>query len=257
MPTKPTKLSPLESYRFVIQHRFETTAKIIAANSYQPDYSPTFGTGILFVVMVTYVGCCLYTMFTYDLESVIQCSTTTGIVLQAPAKFRSLVLESKRWYQNHYKIITMYEVIEKSESSRLKAKTERFSKIYGTVIPILMTSVWLAAFALLMNPLVMYLVLGIEYSPVLPSYIPFVNEKEVRGYVLNCCYHFVCVIVGACGNIVPDWYFATIIMHVYLSVALVEDSKDTLNQLMTDNKDAKLVREQQVKLYRQHQDFCA
>lgn len=257
MATKSTKQSPLESYLFVINHRFETMAKIIAANSYQPDYRPTIGTAILFTVMVTFAMCCLYTMFTYDSDSVIQCSTLTGIVFQSPAKFRALINESKRWCRNHQKIIKMYEAIERSDSRKLNAKIERFARFFRTVIPVLMGLVWLAAFALILNPIVLYLWLGIKCSPVLPSYIPFVNEKEIGGYALNTCYHVVCVIVGACGNIVPDWYFATIIMHVYLSVALVEDGIDTLNQLMDENRSERVVRRQQTKFFKVHQDFCA
>lgn len=255
-PKSPNK-SPLESYLFVINHRFETMAKIIAANSYQPDYRPTFGTAVLFTVMVTFACCCLFTMSTYDTDSVIQCSTLTGIVFQSPAKFRALIIEAKRWCENHRKVIAMYQTIERSDSQRLKAKTERFARFFRTVIPVLMGLVWLAAFALILNPVVLYVSLGIAYSPVLPSYVPFVNEKEVGGYALNTCYHIVCVIVGACGNIVPDWYFATIIMHVYLLVALVEDAKDTLNRLMDENRPERLVRRQQIKLYHVHQEFCA
>lgn len=257
MPIKSNKLSPLDSYRYVIRHRCEPMANLVAGNSFQPDYRPTFGTAILFLVMITFVGCCLYTMCTYDSDSVIQCSTVTGIVLQAPAKFRSAIFESTRWYKNHQNVMSMYSAIDATDSPRLKAKAEQFARFYRRATPVLMALVWLAALAMIVNPVVIYVLLGVEYSPVIPSYIPFVNEKQMRGYLINTCYHIVCVVMAACGNIVADWYFASIIMHVYLSVSLVDDAKDTLNRYIDENRCERVVRRQHCKLYQLHQDFCA
>lgn len=129
------------------------------------------------------------------------------------------------------KIIEVYAV------NSIGASRKRFKllQLLSTITELLLTygfagSCWCGVL-FIMNPIFSYVWLH-EMRPMLPIYMPFINEDTLSGFVQLTLIHIILIVTGVIGTASVDFMIVMIVLNVPIFSSIFSDNVQELNGIL-------------------------
>ncbi len=85
------------------------------------------------------------------------------------------------------------------------------------------------------KPAISYLLMG-KLEPIIPSYIPGINEEEPTGYACTAVFHFYILFVFVIGTAATDLGLMALVIHSYTMSHIFRNAVNEFNSLVAKNE---------------------
>lgn len=227
-------MTPLQSYNnFLVT--FSTLCRPLGLVITDPQYRVSLSTYMFSVITVMYCVCSLYTLGTYDFTEAVQCATLCGVGFQGPIKIYTAVTCAGRMNDQLIHNAKMYEAIERSTSTKLRANINWFGPIFRKVIVVFVSLVVGTGCSIALFPGLMYVLTGQRFS-ILSAFIPWVDENELQGYFITLAFHLWCCVLACIGEFLADGLFMACVLHLWPMYSAIEVYVEELNESLRRNE---------------------
>lgn len=245
-------MTPLQSYNYFCS-KFRQFATPLGMVITDPDFRVSFLTYCFSFMTLLYLFCSVYTIATYEFTAAIHCVALCGVGLQGPVKIYTAIVHAKDMTSQLIHNADLYQAIERSKSAKMLENTELFGRVYRNVILVFVSLVVATGWVLVLFPAVMYVFTHERYS-ILTAYIPFIDETELRGYIITLAFHLWCSAFACIGEFLADGLFITCVLHLWPMNDVMDVCVEDLNNSFQQN-DINLARMQFRNILLLHKDF--
>lgn len=245
-------MTPVESYKDILV-KFKLLARPLGMCILDTDYHFTLNTYASIVLVGCYCLFSIYTLAVYDSTMAIQCATCCGVGFQGPLKIYTTIAYSKTICSQLRHSGQLHENIELSECALIQVNGVWFARLYRRVLMTFVFLIMATGMVLALFPAFMFALTG-DWYPVLPVYIPFVDETQLRGYAVTIGFHLVCTLLAVIGQILADGMFMTSVLHLWPMCDLIAKSVTDLNELLKENQ-TEMVRVQYRQFLMLHREY--
>lgn len=226
-----------ERYKFdaILTRNVRRLLRVAGIDVLDEAYKPNLKLAFLWFLITLFLVSCVNTILIGDMDKKIECISYLAICLQGPTKLYTGIIYRSQYVRLMECCRNVYRKVERTESTQLKQKTAKFSLFFCRILNAQSAIVIIAGVLLISFPVFAYLVLRMQYVPILPVTLPFLDAKNSVGYWSNYTLGFLAVVAGTCGISPSDSAFLILVVHAYamnLGFAYVVEE---LNQVLRLN----------------------
>nr|QGW45413.1 odorant receptor 40 [Bradysia odoriphaga] len=176
---------------------------------------------------------CVWTIYAYPFDEKLICSTFLAFGCQGVVKFHVFL-------KNHKEVKAMCDFNLKvyrsnKESSHNKTLLTTAVNIIVFIFKGGISFLIATAILTVLKPSITYLLIGIV-EPVIPTYIPMLNENEFSGYVALAAFHTYLLFVFVIGTAAIDFGLMVFVLQSYTLSAIFRNAVDNFNSLVGKNE---------------------
>lgn len=119
----------------------------------------------------------------------------------------------------------LYKIHAKTKSRELAVYFEKFAVFTEILFKIMIIAFLSSTVTFFLYPFYMYFIKG-ELMPMMPLYLPFVNESTIIGFIIINSYQFLCAVISVVGLSALEFLTAIIIISSLIFAKLI--SRDLL-----------------------------
>ncbi|XP_037034192.1 putative odorant receptor 83c [Bradysia coprophila] len=225
-------MEPAELFHLCIFRWIRKLAQLVGVDLFVSNYEPNVVTYCNMSVLWLFLASCLWTIYSHEFDEKVICCSALAFNCQGIVKYFCFIKNNRSVKDMLYFCSKIYRAnTAPGPNKQLLAKSVKIIVfIFKNGMVLLLTTAILA----LLRPGFSYIVFG-KLDPILPTYLPGVDEEETYGYVMLATLHTYIAFIFVTGTAGCDLLLMTQVIHLYTMTHIFRNAVDEFNALIERN----------------------
>ncbi|XP_037031708.1 putative odorant receptor 83c [Bradysia coprophila] len=226
-------MEPDDLFYTCVYHWFRQLAQLGGLDIFVDDFKVAPPAYCLISSLYALFLSCVWTIYAYPFDDKLMCCTFLAFCCQGIVKFHSLL-------KNHKEMKAMCDFnlkVYRSNRDTSHNKTE-LTKAVNIIVFIFkggISFLIVTAILTVLKPSITYLLIG-KVEPILPTYIPMLNDKELTGYMCLAVFQAYIMFVFVIGTAATDFGLMVLVLQSYTLSQIFRNEVDDFNSLVAKNE---------------------
>lgn len=190
--------TPFEMFWLIFYKYIRNMSKLCGYDIYDPEYQGiNWKTRLFYFFMVLSMVSMVYTMISYQIGENLIAASLFVMPVQGVLKFSTYFSYIEENRANLRNVHDIYLVTADPKKSSYPIML-RWSKLFFSIVRFFYMVIFLTLVTILLYPVYLYVMSG-NREPMIPVYVPGIDESTISGYVILTMIHFVWACQGAIG----------------------------------------------------------